>query len=91
MFFRQVRVGSGSQTFRMTKFRSMYVDAEQRFAELAGQNEHGAGPLFKMRQDPRITPVGAVLRRYSLDELPQLFDVLRRPDVLGGSASTAAQ
>ncbi|HEX4249274.1 MAG TPA: sugar transferase [Pseudonocardia sp.] len=74
-FFRQTRVGLGGRQFRMWKFRSMVVDAEQRKARLAATNE-AAGPLFKMKSDPRITPVGALLRKYSLDELPQLFNVL---------------
>jgi exopolysaccharide biosynthesis polyprenyl glycosylphosphotransferase len=78
VLFRQERVGKRGTTFRMTKFRSMYVDAEQRLAELADSNEHGGGPLFKMKQDPRVTPVGRFIRRFSLDELPQLFDVLAR-------------
>ncbi|WP_226369926.1 sugar transferase [Pseudonocardia oceani] len=73
--FRQERVGVNGRTFRMVKFRSMVVDADRRVAALAARND-GAGPLFKMRHDPRITRVGAVLRRYSLDELPQLFNVL---------------
>jgi lipopolysaccharide/colanic/teichoic acid biosynthesis glycosyltransferase len=59
----------------MVKFRSMVVDADTRVAALSAENE-GAGPLFKMRADPRITPIGRVLRKYSLDELPQLFNVL---------------
>jgi exopolysaccharide biosynthesis polyprenyl glycosylphosphotransferase len=76
VLFRQERVGRHGETFRMTKFRSMFIDAEQRRAQLEHLNEHGGGPLFKMREDPRVTPVGRVLRRFSLDELPQLFDVL---------------
>jgi lipopolysaccharide/colanic/teichoic acid biosynthesis glycosyltransferase len=60
----------------MLKFRSMFVDADQRRAELSGLNE-ADGPIFKIRNDPRITRVGRVLRRTSLDELPQLFNVLR--------------
>jgi exopolysaccharide biosynthesis polyprenyl glycosylphosphotransferase len=75
VLFRQTRVGRHGRVFTMVKFRSMVVDAEARLAELAAANE-GAGPLFKMRNDPRTTRVGAVLRRYSLDELPQLFNVL---------------
>jgi exopolysaccharide biosynthesis polyprenyl glycosylphosphotransferase len=71
----QERVGMGGRTFRMVKFRSMRVNADRDVAQLASRNE-GAGPLFKMRRDPRVTPLGAVLRRYSLDELPQLFNVL---------------
>jgi exopolysaccharide biosynthesis polyprenyl glycosylphosphotransferase len=84
VFFRQERVGRRSRPFRMTKFRSMYSDAEARLAEVTDRNQHGEGPLFKMRDDPRITPVGAFLRKFSLDELPQLFDVLRRDMSLVG-------
>ena len=79
-FFRQTRVGRGGKTFQMIKFRSMVPDAERLRAELDERNE-GAGPLFKMRRDPRVTRVGRLLRKYSLDELPQLFNVL------GGSMS----
>ncbi len=74
--FVQERVGLGMATFRMYKFRSMYVDAEQRREEFLHHNE-GAGALFKIRDDPRITPVGKVLRRFSLDELPQLLNVVK--------------
>ncbi|MGI8767619.1 MAG: sugar transferase [Propionibacteriaceae bacterium] len=74
--FRQTRVGLDGRTFTMLKFRSMAVDAEQRLAELMAKNE-GAGPLFKMTDDPRITKAGRILRKYSLDELPQLFNVLK--------------
>lgn len=62
--------------FNCLKFRSMVTDAEARLAALAASNE-GAGPLFKMVNDPRITKIGRVIRRYSLDELPQLWNVLR--------------
>lgn len=75
VFFRQERVGKDGTTFRMWKFRSMYVDAEARLAELVEHNE-GSGPLFKMKDDPRVTPIGRILRRYSIDEVPQLFNVL---------------
>lgn len=75
VLFRQTRVGLDGSTFTMLKFRSMVVDAEDRLAELQALNE-GAGPLFKMVNDPRITGIGRFLRRYSLDELPQLFNVL---------------
>jgi exopolysaccharide biosynthesis polyprenyl glycosylphosphotransferase len=75
VLFRQERVGRHGKHFVMHKFRSMYVDAEQRLAQLEHLNE-GGGPLFKLRDDPRVTPVGRFIRRYSLDELPQLFDVL---------------
>jgi len=75
--FRQVRVGRDGKPFTMLKFRSMYVDAEQRLAAIAGQNDHGSdGVLFKMRNDPRVTPVGRLLRKFSLDELPQLINVV---------------
>ena len=74
-FFLQRRVGVGGREFRMVKFRSMVVDAEARLAALQAVDE-GNGVLFKMRRDPRVTRIGAVLRRYSLDELPQLFNVL---------------
>ncbi len=75
VFFRQTRVGRHGETFKMIKFRSMVVDAEHLRAELLLFNE-GGGPLFKMRRDPRVTRVGNWLRRYSLDELPQLINVL---------------
>jgi exopolysaccharide biosynthesis polyprenyl glycosylphosphotransferase len=75
VFYLQERVGVGGRTFRMVKFRSMRVGADRELVLLASRNE-GAGPLFKMRRDPRVTRVGAVLRRYSLDELPQLLNVL---------------
>jgi exopolysaccharide biosynthesis polyprenyl glycosylphosphotransferase len=75
VLYRQVRVGRDGQVFSMLKFRSMVVDADRWHVDLVGENE-AAGPLFKIRQDPRITRVGAFLRRYSLDELPQLFNVL---------------
>jgi exopolysaccharide biosynthesis polyprenyl glycosylphosphotransferase len=75
VFFMQTRVGRDGQTFRLFKFRTMVVDAEQRKLELEALNE-GAGVLFKMRKDPRVTKVGAMLRRWSLDELPQLFNVV---------------
>ncbi|GHF81069.1 sugar transferase [Streptomyces filamentosus] len=75
-FYRQRRVGKDGQEFTILKFRTMVVGADGAArAALAEQNE-GAGPLFKLRRDPRVTRVGAVLRRYSLDELPQLFNVL---------------
>lgn len=75
VFFRQERVGMEGNHFYMLKFRSMTVDAEARLAELARQNE-GSGPLFKMKNDPRVTRIGGFLRRFSLDELPQLLNVL---------------
>jgi exopolysaccharide biosynthesis polyprenyl glycosylphosphotransferase len=74
--FVQERVGQHGRRFRFYKFRSMYVDAEQRLAEVQAHNE-AEGPVFKMRHDPRISKVGALLRRTSLDELPQLINVLK--------------
>jgi exopolysaccharide biosynthesis polyprenyl glycosylphosphotransferase len=76
VLFRQARVGRHRQPFTLRKFRTMVPEAEQRLAELASRNE-ADGPLFKLRDDPRVTRVGRVLRRYSLDELPQLFNVLK--------------
>lgn len=75
VFYRQSRVGQHGKLFSIIKFRSMVVNADQRRSELAASNQ-GSGPLFKLRQDPRVTQVGAFLRKYSLDELPQLFNVL---------------
>lgn len=74
VLFRQDRVGMAGRRFQMLKFRSMVVDAEARLAELQHRNE-GHGLLFKIKDDPRITRVGGVLRKYSLDELPQLFNI----------------
>ncbi|MFJ4981957.1 sugar transferase [Streptomyces coeruleorubidus] len=75
VFYRQRRVGKDGREFTILKFRTMVAGAHRARAELADRNE-GAGLLFKLRRDPRVTRVGAVLRRYSLDELPQLFNVL---------------
>lgn len=75
VFFRQVRAGRGGESFRMFKFRTMHTDAEARLLAISQQNEH-AGVLFKIRADPRVTRSGRFLRRYSLDELPQLINVL---------------
>ncbi|ANJ11175.1 sugar transferase [Streptomyces parvulus] len=74
-FYRQRRVGKDGREFTILKFRTMVAGADRARAALADRNE-GAGLLFKLRRDPRVTRVGAVLRRYSLDELPQLFNVL---------------
>lgn len=75
VFFSQARVGRDGKEFRILKFRSMRTDAEQRLAELLDANE-GAGPLFKMKEDPRVTRVGRILRKLSLDEVPQFWNVL---------------
>ena len=74
--FVQERVGIHGRRFRFYKFRSMYADAEHRVEELQSSNEV-SGPVFKMRFDPRVTKVGGLLRRTSLDELPQLLNVLK--------------
>jgi lipopolysaccharide/colanic/teichoic acid biosynthesis glycosyltransferase len=76
VFFKQTRVGKYGVTFGCYKFRSMYIDAEKRKAELAVQNE-ADGPVFKIKNDPRITRVGRIIRKLSIDELPQLINVLR--------------
>jgi len=75
VFFGQLRVGRNGRMFRMLKFRSMVVDAEKVQRELLDSNEQ-EGPVFKIRSDPRITRVGAFIRRHSIDELPQLWNVL---------------
>jgi lipopolysaccharide/colanic/teichoic acid biosynthesis glycosyltransferase len=74
--FIQTRVGKGGQQFKIYKFRTMVVDAEARLTEVRGKNDFD-GVLFKIRQDPRITAIGVRLRKSSLDELPQLINVLR--------------
>ncbi|WP_233272032.1 sugar transferase [Mycolicibacterium smegmatis] len=76
VFYRAERIGMGGEPFEMFKLRSMVVDADKMLAALAGRSD-GNGVLFKMRQDPRVTAVGRVLRRYSIDELPQFINVLR--------------
>ena len=76
IFFSQIRVGKNGKQFRLYKFRSMYMDAEERKKELMAQNEMN-GLMFKMQDDPRITKVGKFIRKTSIDELPQFFDVLR--------------
>jgi exopolysaccharide biosynthesis polyprenyl glycosylphosphotransferase len=76
VFFRQTRVGRDGRRFNMVKFRTMVVDAERLQADLEGRNE-ADGVLFKLRTDPRVTQTGRLLRRYSIDELPQLWNVLR--------------
>ena len=76
IFFRQTRIGLYGQKFQVWKFRTMGIDADKLQATLEASNEIKDGVLFKMKNDPRITRVGKVLRRYSLDELPQVFNVL---------------
>ncbi|WP_345752699.1 sugar transferase [Microbacterium rhizophilus] len=81
ILFRQTRVGLHGGEFKMLKFRSMVQDAEARLAALQQERDHGNEIMFKMRDDPRVTPVGKIMRRFSLDELPQLLNVI------GGSMS----
>ncbi len=76
VFFKQVRVGRNGKRFIIYKFRSMYPDAEERKLELQKQNEL-SGAVFKMKNDPRITPIGKIMRKLSLDELPQFINVLK--------------
>jgi exopolysaccharide biosynthesis polyprenyl glycosylphosphotransferase len=76
VFFRQTRVGKWGETFDCYKFRSMHIDAEERLKELIARNE-ADGPVFKIKNDPRITRVGRIIRKLSIDELPQIFNVLK--------------
>ncbi|MDB6170557.1 MAG: glycosyl transferase, partial [Verrucomicrobia bacterium] len=76
VIFRQVRVGRHGREFSMFKFRSMRVDAEQRLRELLAKNQHKTGVTFKIKNDPRVTRIGYWLRKFSLDELPQFWNVL---------------
>jgi lipopolysaccharide/colanic/teichoic acid biosynthesis glycosyltransferase len=77
IFFRQLRRGYRGRLFWVLKFRTMVVDAEKKLDELEQKNESAGGVLFKMRNDPRVTPLGRFLRKSSLDELPQLINILR--------------
>lgn len=77
VLFRQRRVGYAGREFNMLKFRSMATDAEKRLAEVMKLNEKASGITFKIKNDPRVTPIGRILRKTSLDELPQLWNVLR--------------
>jgi exopolysaccharide biosynthesis polyprenyl glycosylphosphotransferase len=88
--FRQSRVGLAGKEFRVYKFRTMYEDAEDGWAGLRGRNE-GDGLLFKIRDDPRVTRLGGVLRRLSIDELPQLINVLRGDMSLVGPRPLAVE
>lgn len=76
VFFKQKRVGKNQVQFDMYKFRSMVVNAEELLKDLEEQNE-ASGPVFKIRQDPRVTKVGRFIRKYSIDELPQLINILK--------------
>lgn len=76
LIYRQVRVGLNGRHFYFYKFRSMYVDADKRRKELEEENESGDGVIFKIKRDPRITLCGRFIRKYSIDELPQIFNIL---------------
>ena len=76
IFFKQIRVGKGGRLFHCYKFRSMCVDAEQKKQDLMHLNE-ASGPVFKIKADPRVTPIGAFIRKMSIDELPQFINVLK--------------
>jgi exopolysaccharide biosynthesis polyprenyl glycosylphosphotransferase len=76
VFYRQERIGQHGKPFRMYKFRSMVADADARLAEVMASNE-ASGPMFKMRRDPRVTAVGTWMRKFSIDEFPQLINVLK--------------
>lgn len=76
IFYKQVRVGKNGKTFKMYKFRSMFVNADKMLDKLKEQNDVD-GPMFKMKDDPRVTKIGHFIRKHSLDELPQFFNVLK--------------
>ncbi|MGH3580586.1 MAG: sugar transferase, partial [Mycobacterium sp.] len=78
IFYCSERIGIDGVPFRMIKFRTMVVDADKQVSRLSALNDFSGGVLFKIREDPRVTPVGRILRRYSIDELPQFFNVLKR-------------
>jgi lipopolysaccharide/colanic/teichoic acid biosynthesis glycosyltransferase len=84
VFFRQTRIGLMGREFKMLKYRSMCVDAEARLKDLLAKNEKASGITFKMKDDPRITKIGRILRKTSLDELPQFLNVLRGEMALVG-------
>jgi len=77
VFYKQTRVGRWGQLFTMWKFRSMYPDADARLKEMMAENEMTGGVIFKMKNDPRIIPIGRFIRKASIDELPQLWNVLK--------------
>ncbi len=77
VFYKQIRVGRWGKLFTMWKFRSMYLDADKRLKEIMAENEMTGGVIFKMKNDPRIIPIGRFIRKASIDELPQLWNVLK--------------
>lgn len=84
IFFAQTRVGKDGKWFKMRKFRSMVTDAERLRRELQGSNHHGQSITFKIKDDPRITPIGRFIRKTSIDELPQIWNVLKGEMTLVG-------
>jgi lipopolysaccharide/colanic/teichoic acid biosynthesis glycosyltransferase len=84
IFFIQTRVGKYGRHFKMFKFRSMCLNAEEKLRDLLARNQHGDGVTFKIKADPRITRVGRILRKFSLDELPQFYNVFRGDMTLVG-------
>lgn len=76
IFYKQVRVGKNGKTFKMYKFRSMFINADKMLNKLKEQNDVD-GPMFKMKDDPRVTKIGHFIRKHSLDELPQFLNVLK--------------
>lgn len=92
VLYRSERIGYRGKPFRMLKFRSMRVGAEHELADLLGQQGTAGTPLFKISNDPRVTPIGRVIRKYSLDELPQLFNVLvGQMSIVGPRPQVAAE
>jgi lipopolysaccharide/colanic/teichoic acid biosynthesis glycosyltransferase len=77
VLYKSARYGAGGKKFQFLKFRSMYTDADKRQAEMEMECNEKDGPIFKMKNDPRIIPIGKTLRKFSLDELPQLINVIR--------------
>lgn len=76
-FYSQLRVGKNGRMFRMYKFRSMVVNADAMLDELLKNNDYKNGPVFKMKDDPRVTRIGRFIRKYSIDELPQLINIIK--------------
>jgi lipopolysaccharide/colanic/teichoic acid biosynthesis glycosyltransferase len=91
VIFRQTRIGKDGRRFQLFKLRSMVVDAEARLAEIRHRNERLDSPLFKLEADPRVTRAGRFLRATSIDELPQLFNVLRGDMTLVGPRPALAE
>ena len=83
VFYSQIRLGRGERPFKMFKFRSMFVDADKKLSDLLKYNEVD-GAMFKMKEDPRVTRIGHFIRKYSIDELPQLINVLKGDMALVG-------